>query len=388
MTNSSLRYALDGLCAAALCLAAGCGGTDPAKEFAAGESAFALKDYKTAAGHYAKGLELSPENVDALVMYTRVLLATGELDKAAETLAKAAATNGDDSDVVELSAQLAFYRKDYPAAYKAFSRLANDDKLTPETRSVGWAGMGVVDYFLVGSASDSQPYLRDRARTELLRATQLDRRNASARYHLGRLYRDSFGFVEAAKEQFDFFVHLELEADARVQKAQREVIPALKDEIARKAASRPGVAKRDAVACTAALTKADALFRKGDFRGARAGYSDAYAKDPLSYPAAIGLAKSLEKSAKTDAERKDAFKAYCQACDLSPSAVQTFITAGDLAMKLGSFASAAKLYSRAMAASPTNTTVVDGLIRALTKSGDGKTAAVYQRYRDTIPKRK
>ena len=257
-----------------------------------------------------------------------------------------------------------------------------------QTRATGWAGLGVVDYVQVG-LNPSRGELRDKARTELLRATQLDKRNAAARYHLGRLYRDAFGFIEAAKEQFDFFVHLQTDvADARVQRVQREVLPSLRDEIAKKAASRPGASGRDAVGCTASLAKADAFLRKRQGKEARTAYADALKKDPLSYPAAIGLARTCEVIDKSRNGQNEAYKAYCTACELSPSAVKTHIAAGDLAMKLESYANATRLYSRAVAASPADITAIDGLIRALRKSGNAKSAAVYQRYRDTLPKRK
>ena len=385
--NSSRGYALDAIAAvllAAIC--AGCG-VNPDKEFAAGAEAFAAGDYAKAASRYRKGLEERPGDIDALVMLARAELASGEIASAKETLSKAAATNGEDPDILELAAQASFYDRDCKQAYAIYSRLANNASLPAEVRASGWAGMGVVDYFLVDKSPEN-PELRDRARTELIRATQLDRRNASARYHLAKLYRDSFGYLEAAREQFDYFVHLESGNDPRVAKVVRETIPAIREEIAKKAASRPGAAKRNSVACTEVLAKADAFYRRKDWKSARAAYADALAKDAFSYPAAIGLARSWENSGKTKNELKEALYAYRKACDLSPSAVQAFISAGDVAMKLGNYATAVQLYSKAMAANPANTTVVDGLIRALVKAGSRKSAAVYQHYRDTLPKRK
>ena len=389
MTNSSKSYALESLALCAALALAGCGGkVDPAQEFAAGKAAFDLRDWKSASQHYRKGLESAPGDVDSLMMLARCDLAAGEVDAAAESVAKAAETNGDDADVIELGAQIAFYRKEYDTAAKAYERLANDESRDLPTRATGWAGLGVVDYIQIG-LNPSRDELRDKARTELLRATQLDKHNASARYHLGRLYRDSFNFIEAAKEQFDFFVHLQKDVvDERVQRVQREMLPALRDAIAKKAASRPGASKRDTVGCAASLSKADAFLRKHNGKAAIAAYEDALKKDPLSYPAARGLAKTREAVDKTKEGQKEALKAYRVACELSPGDVKTHIAAGDLAMKLDSSSTAAVLYSRAVAANPADITAVDGLIRALRKSGKAKSAAVYQRYRDTIPRRK
>ena len=65
------------------------------------------------------------------------------------------------------------------------------------------------------------------------------RRAAAAWYHLGLVYRDAFGYYEAALEQFEIFVRLEASASPRVQKVLRTIIPALKEQISREAANRP-----------------------------------------------------------------------------------------------------------------------------------------------------
>ena len=65
-----------------------------------------------------------------------------------------------------------------------------------------------------------------------------------------------------------------------------------------------------------------------------------------------------------------------------------WLKAGDLAYKLGSYAPAVEAYSHALAASPNDITVADGLIRALQKSGNSASARAYQRYRDWVFERK
>jgi hypothetical protein len=58
-------------------------------------------------------------------------------------------------------------------------------------------------------------------------------------------------------------------------------------------------------------------------------------------------------------------------------------------MKLGQWASAAEIYSRAIAANPSDISAIDGLIRALRKSGGKATiASAYQLYRESIPIRR
>ena len=136
----------------------------------------------------------------------------------------------------------------------------------------------------------------------------------------------------------------------------------------------------------AALAKAEAARKKGRGKDALKLYQEALAADPLSYPAALGLAKAWETTDSSQNGQQKAFEAYKTACTLRPSAVTTFVTAGALAMKLGFVSQAVEIYSRAVAASPTSFDALDGLIRALRKVGNkGKVAQAYQSYRDSIP---
>ena len=106
----------------------------------------------------------------------------------------------------------------------------------------------------------------------------------------------------------------------------------------------------------------------------------------LSYPAALGLAKAWTKTDTSKAGQGKAFENYKLACTLRPGAISTFIATGDLAARLGYHAQAAEIFSRAVAASPTSIQALDGLIRALQRSGGHKTdAQAYQLYRESIP---
>ena len=55
---------------------------------------------------------------------------------------------------------------------------------------------------------------------------------------------------------------------------------------------------------------------------------------------------------------------------------------------MGQHATAAEVYSRAVAANPSDISAIDGLIRALRKAGSATVAAAYQSYRDAISVRK
>lgn len=386
MTNSWRSFALEGVAVAAMALA-GCGGPgDGSVEFAEGAAAYEVRDFARAERGFSASLALAPDSVDALLMLARTELELGKIDEAGEALRRARELAGGDSDVRLLSAQAAYHARDYESARRIFLQVANDGELSAGVRAEGWAGLGVVEMSDInGSASLSA---RDVARTAFLRAIKLDGRNASARYHLGVLYMNAFGYNESALDQFEIFVRLEKAADKRVQDVQRKTIPSVREAIASAAARRDGVSKRDSAASAAALKKAEEAWKKGTYKTARLRYSEAFEADVLSFPAALGLARSWLKSDTTKSGLQESAKYYRLASSLRPSSKETAMAAGDLAYKLGNYVSAVAAYSHAVAASPYDITAVDGLIRGLQKSGNQKSAAVYQRYRDWLPARK
>ena len=368
-------------CASAAVLAAilGCGSGDGSKEFEQGKEAYELRDLKRAETLFARSAALAPQDADRILYLARAELELGELAKAQLQVAKAAAIAGDDADVRLLKAQIDWHAKSYEDAAKGFSAVAEDVRLEASVRAQAWAGLGVVEM-----TCDNHHL----ARIAFLRALKLDRKNAAAWYHLGLLYRDGFGYLEAALEQFEIFVRLEEESSPRVQKVQRTVIPALKEQITRVAAERPGVEKRNSAACAAAIAAAEAAVKKGNSKAAREAYQKAMAADPLSYPAALGLAKTCEKADTTKDGQQKAFENYKIACALRPSAVATFLSAGSLAVRLGFGLQAVEIYSRAVAANPNSLEAIDGLIRALRKTGGKeKVAAAYQKYRISLTRK-
>ena len=368
-------------CVSAVLAAAilGCGPRDGSKEFEQGKAAYELRDLKKAETLFARSAALAPQDADRLLYLARTELELGELAKAQEAISRAAENSDGDADVALLESQIAWHAKDYATASSGFSEIANDSKLNASVRAQGWAGLGVVEM-----TCDNHHL----ARIAFLRAIRLDRRNAAAWYHLGLLYRDGFGYLEAALEQFEIFVRLEEEASPRVQKVQRTIIPALKEQISRAATERPGAAKRNSSVAATSIATAEAALKKGNTKAAREAYQQALAADPLSYPAALGLAKAWEKTDASKAGQQKAFENYKIACMLRPSAVSTFLTTGSLAVKLGYSSQAVEIYSRAIAANPVSLDAIDGLIRVLRKGGKtDKVTNAYQTYRDSLGKK-
>ena len=354
----------------------GCGPGDGSKELTLARQAYELSDLTRAEKLLTASLEIKPENVDAILLLARVKLDLGNLTDAGEIIKSAISASPDDVDVKLVHAHILWHAKEYERSYELFKSIADDTKLSAQLRAQGWAGIGVVEM-----ARESDLHL---ARIAFMRAIRFDRMNAAAWYHLGLVYRD-FGYNEAALEQFDIFVRLETSASPRVQRVQRSVIPALKELIARETANRAGVSKRDSAASAAALAKAEAHWKKGQYTLAISEYKKATSADPLSYPAALGLAKALLKTDKTKEGRRKALESYRNACSLRPGAIQTFVTAGELAASMNYHAQSLEIFSRAIAASPASIQCIDGLIRAMWKTGAPKSVSrAYQLYRESL----
>ena len=363
---------------AVLALLAGCGPKDGVKEFEQGMAAYELHDLPKAERFFEESLACAAQDVDRILFLARVKIELGRLPEAKELVSRAVALAGSDTDVRLLAAQTAFYVKDYKAAAAGFGAIANDASLDADVRSQGFAGLGIVEY------CRENPHL---ARVAFLRALLLDRQNAAAYYHLGLIYRDNLGYLEMARDQFAMFAHWADKTSPRVRKVQGTMIPALDDMIAHSRADRPGATRRNSDACGTALLKAEAAMKKGTVKAARQAYQEALSADPLSYKAALGLAKAWEKGDATNDGLKKAFENYRLACVLNPSAISTFLTAGSLALKLKQYAQAVEIYSRAVAANPVSTEALNGLIDALQKAGKPKVAQAYRAYRDSIPAR-
>ena len=363
----------------------GCGcQSDPELGYAKGQSAFDNADYKTAAENFAAVVEQDPGNIDALVMLARSECALGNYDAAASAVEKAAETNGGDVDIIELSAQIAFYRKDYKQATKAYHRLAGNLELSPAVRSVGWAGLGAIDFFMIDKQQPSSTLIHE-ARVKFLQAIFLDNKNATAHYHLALLNRDSFHYLDKARDEFSAYLYLEDVVDERVNRVKNEILPSLKDEIKKSAESANDDV--DLRGCAAMLKKGKTYYDRKQYKEAVDAYSRALKCNPNSYQAALDLARSYVSVNRSRYDKEHALKAYQKACKIRPSAIKLHLDAGNLAMRIEKWAVAVELYSRALSASPTSVEAVKGLVAALEKQGDSQAASVYRGYLRTLTKK-
>ncbi|MBO6067037.1 MAG: tetratricopeptide repeat protein [Kiritimatiellae bacterium] len=355
---------------------AGCDSGTGLKELAESQAAYARRDLRAADKAVSKSLRCNPKNVDALLHATRVQLELGHIAEARKLVTRAAELEPEASDVLLTDAEAAYIAKDYATAMRDYRSVAEDGLQPPEIRAQALAGIGVVQM----SVNEF-----DMARVALLKSLRLDRKNPAGWYHLGLLYRDGFGYHEAALEAFDIYVRLEPTADVRVQKVQRSYIPDIKETIARKAASRPGASQRDSEKSASLLQEAEALQSKAQYRSARKKFEEALAADPLSYKAALGLGGVIPKTDKTPAGAKKQLEVYTTACKLQPGSTATLLSTANLAARLGFHASALDLYSRALATDSANLTALDGLIKAIKKvGGKNDIAAAYQEYRGEL----
>ena len=379
MTNFLPRFALKSFLFAATSAAfVGCG-VDCDKEYAKGCKAYEERNFKLAVSCLNNVVKERPHDVDALVMLARAEFSLANFVKAFEALKAASVTNSSDSDIIELLGKVAFYSRDYAAAEKYFSKLALDTSRPASIRAIGFSSLGVIDFMKIGSKLETSSY-RDSARVKFLKAIELDYRNSPARYNLARLYRDSFNYLDIAKEQFEYFAHLEKDDVARVREVRESDIPSLKEDIAKRKSSLPGVSRRDPVACAEFLKKADVFFAKKEYDNAKKMYAKALDKDSSSYPAAIGLARSINIPGASKAALSDALEAYKRAYTIRPLSTESFVSAGDIAAHIGRAAFAVELYSRALALNPSNKSVLAKHISCLERTGSKSIAKIYSDY--------
>ena len=358
------------LVALALAVLAGCGPDDGAADFEKGEAAYAARDLRTAAICFSAAAEKNATNFTARIKLALAHLDLGELPEAKAAVESALSLDPSCAEARMLDGQIAYLARDYARAKKDFNEIAAAKQLPAELRSQALSARAVMEIAAT---------LFDHARLTLWHAVRLDRRNAAAWYHLGCLSRDTYRFEDAALEQFEMAGRL-MKEPARAKAIARDTIPALRESLRAKIATKPGAAQRDPGAAAKLVAEAEALTKKKELKKAAAKYAEAYAKDPLSYNAAWNHAKILIASAKTDAETTKALMAFQDAIDQRPNSQETYRTAARAALNRGKPMRAAKFLSQALAHDPENKATLDIYVQTLRRLGRPAEARLYDAY--------
>ncbi len=352
-------------------------------DFARGreELARAEPNLQVAMNAFAACALKNPTNFETRVELALTALRLGEPDIADRAATEAVGLMPSSAEAHLLEAHAAYLKRDYERAEAAFSRVANAVYLPAEMRSQAFSSRSVVE--LAAGKIDA-------SRLSLMRAVRLNFRNAAAWYHLGVLSRDTFHFNAAAKDQFEMACRLEPDSP-RERNIVRNVLPSLRDALARAAADKPGAAKRDPSRAAKLLAEGAAAERRRDIKGASRKYAEAYAADPLSWEAACSYARTLQAaeaakkstdktklSAVTVVERTLA--AYRAALDAKPTSRETFMAAARFALQNRRAQVAADLLSRALAHFPDSKQVLSLYIEALGRLGTAESARRARRY--------
>ena len=355
-------------CAAAfLC---GCDKDDGSADMEKGAAAYAARDLRAAAASFTAAADKNPTNFTARMKLALINMDLGEMPAAKAAVENALAVDPASAEALFIDGQIAYYMKDYARAKKDFDEVAQSSQLPAEIRSQALAARAVME--IAGN-------LFDRARLTLWRAVRLDRKNAAAWYHLGHLSRDTYRFEDAALEQFEMAGRL-MKDPARARAIARDTIPALREALRAKIATKPGAAKRDPGAAAKLVSEAEALAKRKEMKKSAAKYAEAYAKDPLSYAAAWNHAKALIASAKTDAETTKALTAFQDAIDQRPNSQETYRTAARAALSRGKPMRAAKFLSQALAHDPENKATLELYVQTLRRLGRPTEAKLYDAY--------
>jgi len=341
---------------------------DGAADFEKGMAAYAARDLRAAALGFSTAAEKNPTNFVARLKLALVNIDLGEMTAAKKAVESALAVDPDSAEAKLVEGQIAYYAKDFTLAKGNFNAVAEAKGVPPSLRSQALAARAVMEI---------AANLFDRARLTLWRAVRLDRKNAAAWYHLGHLSRDTYRFEDAALEQFEMAGRL-MKDPARAKAIARETIPALRESVRAKIASKPGAAQRDPSAAAKLLSEAETLAK--DPKKAAAKFAEAYAKDPLSYAAAWNHAKALIASAKTDDEVTKALIAFQDAIDQRPNSQDTYRTAARAALNRSKPMRAEKFLSQALAHEPEDTKTLELYIQTLRRLGKSTEAKLYEAY--------
>ena len=248
----------------ALAVVAGCGVDDGSAEFEKAEVAYAARDLQFAAQSYGVAAAKNPTNFTARVKLALVNVDLGELSAARSAIDSALEIDSTSAEAIFLDGQIAFLEKDYTRASRLFSSICEAAHLSRPFRSKALVAQAVL------KMAENK---FDNARVTLWRAVRMDMRNAAAWYHLGYLSRDTYRFDDAALEQFQMASRL-MTDPSRLEIVTQKIIPAIRESINARIASKPGVSNRNPGAAAKLVSEGESLLKR-KLKGAEAKFAEA-----------------------------------------------------------------------------------------------------------------
>lgn len=357
---------------------AGCGGEgaaareDGAADVARGVAAQEAGDLRGAAAAFGAAAAACGTNFEARARLAAVNLALGDAKGAGDAAAAAVALCPESAEARLLRGQAAYRAREYRKAHDDFAAVAGAKELPAALRSAAWAACGVAEM-----AEKSY----DAARLSFLRALRLDRRNAAAWYHQGRLLHEVFRFHEAAAEQFTMAAGCPDVPAERAKKIRGEILPALAKASAAATAKALGTGGRDAAAAAKLVEEGVKLEKKKMAAAAVKKYEAAFAADRSCEAAAKKVAALLPQVDKSSGATDRALEAYRALIALRPSRLSNYLEAALLAYQNRRWAVAAQIMDRAVAFHPENDKALGLLVASLKKAGKAQLKEAWGDYR-------
>ena len=357
-------------------IASGCGRDDGAKDFAAGCAAVEEQDWAAATVALARATKACPTNTAAWYYLALSNLRLANMPAADYAVKQAAALDPTSPEILVCDARVAYCLKDVERATHNWTLVAGDPSVPAQVRSQAYSDLGAL------AIAQNDP---ETARLHLFRGLRLNNRDPQVWYHLGKLYRDALHFDREALECFEFYAHLAPDSDEYSRRVKDVVIPELKASVASEMAEIAGsVSARDSGKAASAIVEGNRLAAQNKLTLASKKFEEALKADPLSGPAALALAQTLEKLATTTQGSQKALTAWKAAARLSPNSKSAYVGAARLALKVGHWSEATALLSRALAKDPMDPQTLDMIVTAYRKCGHGPTADAYQAYRRSL----
>lgn len=305
-------------------------------------------------------------------------LARGDAAAATQSVGEALEQTPDSAEAVLVRGQAALKSRDFARARADFAAVAGDASLPAALRSDAWAARGVAE--MAQKAGEQ-------ARISFLQAIRLNSRNASARYHLGKVLREYFHFDGAALEQFMMAAGCPGLPAAQAKKIKDELIPELSKASKAFEVSVVGKGKCDEKAAKKLIADGDGLLKRKMTTMALKKYEEAFKADRSYEPAALKYVTELRKAGKSSANVEKAFDAYRVLFALRPAREDYYYNAAQFAFEKGRWSVAVSILDRGLAYHPTSMKLLDLQVSSLQKAGKEALGTTWSGYRAAVKAR-